>query len=166
MNYVGALSKRLARRLEKAKDVRLEEDIDQIKTAEDDISILLTHEMFTLDEIKGKFTPEELVLIWQQGINGIMFWSHADYKQQLIINLGYDLFADLEEIELLRTDNELQEIMKTESAKVESIKKQVIKKLKQLTVFQCYCLASIMESWSESYYNGIGDFSDLFSVLI
>lgn len=115
-------------------------------TIERDLNSLYSLELFTLHELKDKFTDDELFFLTVHCVQGIVFNPSADPKGTMLGNIASAVDAE----RLYKNSvKQVKEVDKERLVKhlnqIEQIQATVYKKIEELTSFQCYVIFRIME---------------------
>lgn len=101
---------------------------------ETDLNRLYHLEVWTLDELKGRFSEDELKFLWLNAVQGFEYEPVIDPKKALINNVATALDATKEFLAGHELDCQRE------------LKNALIDKLKGLTSFQAYTLYAVLDN--------------------
>lgn len=115
----------------------LSEDFIEQLDEEATEDLLCRLEMWTLAELKGKFTEDEIQFIWQHIVQGLDYEPVTEPKMDMIYNIA----TALEDIKELLAGDELD--------CEKNIRNSLIEKLVGLTSFQAYTLNAVLNRFAQ-----------------
>jgi len=97
---------------------------------ERDLNRLYDLELCTLDELKGRFTEDELKFLWLNAVQGLEYGPMTDPKTALVNNI----------------ETSLEFVAKDEFNYQKELRNSLLEKLNELTSFQAYTLYAVLNN--------------------
>lgn len=104
---------------------------------ERDLNRLYDLERCTLDELKGRFTEDEIKFLWSNAVQGLEYGPITDPKSAMVNNIATSLDAT---IEFLAGD---------ELNHQKEIKNTLLEKVHGLTSFQAYTMYAVLNNLTQ-----------------
>lgn len=100
---------------------------------ERDLNRLYDLELCTLDELKGRFTEDELKFLWLNAIQGLEYGPMTDPKTAMVNNIA----------------TSMEFVARDEYNRQKEIKNALLEKVDGLTSFQAYTLYAVLNNLTQ-----------------
>lgn len=116
---------------------------------ERDLNRLYVLELCTLDELKGRFTEDEIKFLWLNAIQGLEYGPMTDPKTEIMNNIATALDKNACDVLLSNTKDTEKVLAERELNYQKELRNSLLEKLNGLTSFQAYTLYAVLNNLTQ-----------------